>query len=54
VEGTRWVRYPVKTHFIGVTDRLEDIIEKWRLKFVSVPSTINIKSNEWYFINFKI
>jgi len=33
VEGTRWVRYPVKTHFIGVSDRLKDIIEKYVLPF---------------------
>jgi F420-0:gamma-glutamyl ligase-like protein len=29
--GTRWARYPLKTHFIGVADRLEDIIEKYVL-----------------------
>lgn len=33
VEGIRWARYPIKTHFIGVADRLEDIIEKYVLPF---------------------
>ncbi len=33
MEGTRWTRYPIKTHFIGVPDRLEDIIEKYVLPF---------------------
>jgi len=33
VEGIRWARYPIKTHFIGVSDRLEDIIEKYVLPF---------------------
>jgi len=33
VERIRWARYPLKTHFIGVSDRLEDIIEKYVLPF---------------------
>jgi F420-0:gamma-glutamyl ligase-like protein len=33
VEGIKWARYPLKTHFIGVKDRLEDIIEKYVLPF---------------------
>jgi len=33
VERIRWARYPIKTHFIGVADRLEDIIEKYVLPF---------------------
>lgn len=33
VEGIRWARYPIKTHFVGVADRLEDIIEKYVLPF---------------------
>jgi F420-0:gamma-glutamyl ligase-like protein len=34
VSGIKWARYPLKTHFIGVTDKLEDIIEKYVLPFV--------------------
>jgi F420-0:gamma-glutamyl ligase-like protein len=33
IEGTRWARYPIKTHFIEATDRLEGIIEKYVLPF---------------------
>ena len=34
VERIRWARHPIKTHFIGVSDRLEDIIEKYVLPFI--------------------
>ena len=34
VEGIRWARYPIKTHFVGISDRLEDIIEKYVLPFI--------------------
>jgi F420-0:gamma-glutamyl ligase-like protein len=33
VEGTRWARYPIKTHFIEATDRLENIVKKYVLPF---------------------
>jgi len=33
-EEIKWARYPIKTHFIGVSDRLEDVIEKYVLPFV--------------------
>jgi len=31
VDGQTWLRYPVKTHFIGTTDSFEDIIKKYVL-----------------------
>lgn len=40
IEGTRWARYPIKTHFIGVADRLEDIIEKYVLPFTKESDTV--------------
>jgi len=33
VNGIKYARYPIKTRFVGVTDRLEDIIEKYVLPF---------------------
>lgn len=33
VEGIRWARYPIKTHFIEVTDRLEEVIEQYVVPF---------------------
>jgi hypothetical protein len=38
--GTRWARYPLKTHFIRVTDRLEDVIEKYVLPFAKESDVV--------------
>lgn len=29
IDGQKWVRYPIKTHFIGVNDSFEDIIKRY-------------------------
>lgn len=33
IDGVEWARYPVKTHFIGVDDELEKILENYVLPF---------------------
>lgn len=31
IDGQKWTRYPIKTHFVGVDDNLDDIIKKYIL-----------------------
>ncbi len=40
IEKIKYARYPIKTHFIGTSDKIEDIIEKYVLPFAKKTSII--------------
>jgi len=40
--GAEYIRYPIKTNFIGVSDNLEEVIEKYVLPFIKEQDSIII------------
>ena len=42
VEGKKYVRYPIKTHFIEISDKLEDIIERYVLPLAKESDVISL------------
>lgn len=40
INGTRFARYPIKTHFISASDKLDNIIEKYLLPLAQKSDTV--------------